>query len=158
MIKIDNYTKEELELMISNSNSYSEFIEKIGYSKSGNVYRQTKKFLDRMGIKYEFSKKTWSSKPIEIDKVFTIDSNFNGKSLKRKIIRYELVPYICEKCSNNGRWLDNKLSLHLDHINGNNRDNRLENLRFLCPNCHSQTDTYSGKNLKNRYVPIDYVG
>ena len=41
------------------------------------------------------------------------------------------------------------LSLHLDHINGNNLDHRIENLRLLCPNCHSQTSTYSGKNKKS---------
>ena len=42
--------------------------------------------------------------------------------------------------------LDKKLSLQLDHINGINNDHRIENLRFLCPNCHSQTETYAGKN------------
>ena len=45
--------------------------------------------------------------------------------------------------------MDNKLTLQLDHINGINNDNRKENLRFLCPNCHSQTNTFAGKNLKN---------
>ena len=42
-------------------------------------------------------------------------------------------------------WNDKKLSLQLDHINGDNSDNRLENLRFLCPNCHTQTETYCSK-------------
>lgn len=158
MIKINNYSKEELELMILDSNSYSEFIEKIGYSKSGNVYKQTQKYLESIGINYKFSKKTWSSKPIEFDKVFILNSNFNSKSLKIKIIKYDLIPYICVKCNNTGEWMGSKISLQLDHINGNNKDNRLCNLRFLCPNCHSQTDTYSGKNLKNKYVPIDYAG
>jgi 5-methylcytosine-specific restriction endonuclease McrA len=52
------------------------------------------------------------------------------------------------KCANCGikEWNNLPLSLQLDHINGVNNDHRLENLRFLCPNCHSQTDTYSGKN------------
>ena len=44
-------------------------------------------------------------------------------------------------------WLGNPLALQLDHINGVNNDHRLTNLRFLCPNCHSQTDTYAGKNM-----------
>lgn len=42
--------------------------------------------------------------------------------------------------------------LHFDHINGDNTDNRLENLRFLCPNCHSQTETFCAKNFKGQYI------
>jgi hypothetical protein len=53
-------------------------------------------------------------------------------------------------------WNDQKLSLHLDHINGINNDNRLENLRFLCPNCHSLTDNYCGKNRKSKMITIEH--
>ena len=54
------------------------------------------------------------------------------------------------KCANCGliEWQGQVLSLHLDHINGINNDHRIENLRFLCPNCHSLTETYAGKNKK----------
>lgn len=48
-------------------------------------------------------------------------------------------------CENIGVWNGKKLSLQLDHINGDHSDNRLENLRFLCPNCHTQTETYCSK-------------
>jgi 5-methylcytosine-specific restriction endonuclease McrA len=66
-------------------------------------------------------------------------------SVRRVIIQDKLIPYKCGVCDID-TWLDKKISLHLDHINGINGDNRLENLRFLCPNCHSQTETYVGKN------------
>ena len=59
-----------------------------------------------------------------------------------------MLEYKCSICGNNGVYMEKPLTLQLDHINGVNNDNRLENLRFLCPNCHSQTETFSGKKLK----------
>ena len=52
-------------------------------------------------------------------------------------------------CYNDGKYNNKPLILQLDHINGINDDNRIENLRFLCPNCHSQEDTYAARNRKN---------
>ena len=70
------------------------------------------------------------------------------QTIKKRILEENLLDY---KCHNNGcfigtEWLGGELSLHLDHINGDNGDNRLENLRFLCPNCHSQTENFRAKN------------
>lgn len=61
--------------------------------------------------------------------------------IKRRLIHEGFLKNRCDICKIR-KWLDKNLSLHLDHINGNKRDYRLENLRLLCPNCHSQTDTY----------------
>lgn len=69
--------------------------------------------------------------------------------LKTRILQDNLLEYKCEQCGNTGEWLNQPLVLQLDHINGIHDDNRLENLRFLCPNCHSITETYAGKN-KNK--------
>jgi len=66
-------------------------------------------------------------------------------SVRKQIIQNKLIEYKCEKCQIY-TWEGQKLSLHLDHINGKNWDHRLENLRFLCPNCHSQTNNYTGRN------------
>lgn len=76
--------------------------------------------------------------------LFTQTSNAQNKDLKRRILKDKLLPYQCE-CGLSDIWNNKPLILQLDHINGNPQDNRLSNLRFLCPNCHSQTETYASK-------------
>lgn len=59
-----------------------------------------------------------------------------------------MIDYKCDVCGLNGIWLGNPLTLHLDHKDGVRGNNEIENLRFLCPNCHEQTDINKGKNTK----------
>jgi 5-methylcytosine-specific restriction endonuclease McrA len=86
------------------------------------------------------------------DKVYTENSSFPRHRLKERLIRENKIPYSCQECSNEGEYNGKKLSLQLDHINGVNNDNRLNNLRFLCPNCHTQQDTYAGKNINKNSI------
>ena len=74
-------------------------------------------------------------------------------NLKKRLINEKLLQSICNICNISTIWNNQKIVLHLDHINGDIYDNRLENLRFLCPNCHSQTDTYCRKksHFDNKY-------
>jgi hypothetical protein len=81
------------------------------------------------------------------EKVFVINGRHNKIRLKARIIRKGLKDYVCSRCGIS-EWQGEKLTLHLDHINGMRDDDRLENLRFLCPNCHSLTETYCGRNNK----------
>ena len=74
----------------------------------------------------------------------------NRGKLKQKIIKDDLIEYKCEICSLTS-WREKTISLHLDHIDGNRNNNEMLNLRFLCPNCHSQTPTYCGKNNRVGY-------
>lgn len=85
-------------------------------------------------------------KEINYESAFIENSSTSRTSIKRYILNHNLLPYECIRCKNTGEWLGEMMTLHLDHINGINNDNRIENLRFLCPNCHSLTNSYSGKN------------
>ena len=77
--------------------------------------------------------------------VLKINELVSRAGIRRRIITENLIPYKCSECEIS-EWKGQKLSLHLDHIDGNAWNHELSNLRFLCPNCHSLTDTYTGKN------------
>ncbi len=76
--------------------------------------------------------------------------NYSKYSLKRRLISEGYKKEKCEKC-NLIDWLGEKIILQLHHVDGNSFNNKLENLKFLCPNCHSQTDNWS-KQFKNRNI------
>jgi hypothetical protein len=87
---------------------------------------------------------------------FFLDDILNGKHpkyktnwLKHRLFDAKLKENKCEECGIN-EWNGKPIVCELDHVNGNPEDHRLENLRVLCPNCHSQTPTYCGKNKKKR--------
>jgi 5-methylcytosine-specific restriction endonuclease McrA len=82
-------------------------------------------------------------------KLFVKDSTYrNRAALKQRILKDNLLPYFCFLCNNKGTWKNKKLVLILDHVNGKRDDHRLENLRFVCPNCDSQLPTYKSRNIK----------
>lgn len=85
------------------------------------------------------------------DEVFCKESVRNRNSLKKLIFKHNLIPYICDICKLEPIWNGKKLVLRLDHIDGDTYNNLLTNLRFLCPNCDSQTDSFCGKN-KGKYI------
>lgn len=84
--------------------------------------------------------------------VFVSNSMGSKNSVRRYLRKYNLVEEKCRHCGLHGSWNEKPITLQLEHINGDSTDDRLENLCWLCPNCHSQTDTYTGKN--NRSKPI----
>lgn len=81
-----------------------------------------------------------------LDDYFCANSKVSRSAVRNLIIKNQLLDYKCNACGIH-EWNGQSLSLQLDHINGENNDHRLENLRFLCPNCHSQTPTFCGKNV-----------
>jgi len=101
----------------------------------------------------EFAHRRYSIEEAMKD-VFTVESKMQRERAKKMLIRFNLIPYKCE-CGIDGNWRGKKLSLQLEHKNGISNDNRLENLCFMCPNCHSQTDTFAGKATRKKYEEYD---
>jgi Zn finger protein HypA/HybF involved in hydrogenase expression len=87
-------------------------------------------------------------KTYNLEDVLVENSSYGSYKLKQKLLSKNILENKCSICDNSGEWCGKELSLQLDHINGINNDNRLENIRLLCPNCHSQTETFSGKRNK----------
>lgn len=95
-------------------------------------------------------KKGHIKRTIPLSEILVENSTYtNTTNLKKKLLEAGLMVYSCSKCGNSGDWYGETLVLQLEHKNGDNQDHRLENLTLLCPNCHSQTSTFAGKNNKD---------
>lgn len=151
--KIYECADEQFAELIKNSTNISEVLFKLGYSVKGNSwgFSQIRRRMDDLNLSpADFKGKSAMLEnrrehELTADTLLRENCKHNRNCLRRFIIKNDLLPYKCAICGVR-EWNGKTLSLELDHINGINNDNRLENLRFLCPNCHSQTTTYGSRN------------
>lgn len=159
--KIYKLTEQEFVDLVKSSLNTSEVLFKLGYTTAGNSwgYSQIKQRMKELNLTgQDFRRKSILTELneqniVKDEDLFCENSKHPRNILRNRIIKNNLIPYKCAICGIT-EWLGKNLSLELDHINGVNNDNRLENLRFLCPNCHSQTVTYGSKNKK--ITEVDY--
>ena len=145
------YTKKELLNAVNSSTSYTQVLKKLGYKLSGgNVWRRIKEEVNTLKLDTShFNSGRDKLKIFTLDEILVENSTYtNIYYLKIRLVSEKILEYRCDKCGNGGEWNNKILMLQLDHINGIRNDHRKENLRFLCPNCHSQTETFSGRNKK----------
>lgn len=93
----------------------------------------------------------WDEK-YSLESVLVENSSYPRHRLKKRIIDNKLIEYHCAICNIDAIWNDKEMPLVLDHINGINDDNRLENLRFICSNCDSQLPTYKSRNRRRKPI------
>lgn len=146
--------KNKLEHAVKESNSVSKALKLLNKNISSGNYRTFYKYIKLWNIDTSHfigrSRKGIILKECKpLSEILTKDSWYNRTFLKKRLIKGGILKYECSFCKISN-WQGKKISLQLDHINGINNDNNLENLRLLCPNCHSQTDTYTSKNKVNR--------
>ena len=146
---------EEFIELVKNSPTMSKALSRFGLENKGNNYITFKARCRELNLDTShFASMRESSMitramTLEILKTKLVEgSNIARSDLKSYLIRFNLIIYKCQCCGNTGTWQGKKISLQLEHKNGKSQDNRLENLSFLCPNCHSQTETYAGKKHK----------
>ena len=144
---------EDFTHLVAISRNCADLMRKLGFRcTSGNSHTSIKRRIKELGLDIshwaQFLKEGDYKKRTSTEKYFSKGVHHSGGHIRNRILKENLMEYKCALCGNTGEWNGKILILQIDHINGDHDDNRLENLRFLCPNCHSQTDTFAGKNLK----------
>jgi len=156
--KTDVWNIETLSIIVNSSKSYREVLEKMGLRSAGNNFYTLKKYLKLFDLNTSHFLKDYASKnkKIPLDQILVENSDYSRTSLKKRLYEEGLKERKCELCGQGEDWNGKHMSLILDHKNGVHNDNRLENLRIVCPNCNATLDTHAGKNNKKK-VKIDKV-
>lgn len=163
------YTKELIESLVKKHVNVTAILEELGLVTRGGNYNTIRRKI----VKYDldtshFTGKGWS-KGLTAETSETVRKLMEHNTIHKpetslveniklasqtlhRLVEKTNMEKKCVSCGLETEWQGRPISLHLDHINGKNTDNRLENLRYLCPNCHSQTDTFGTRNFKNKLV------
>lgn len=152
--KLGKYSKEYYEEIVKKSKSWDEILEILKYSSTLFI-KTIKKYFDQYEINYihlTYPEKLSNKMKIELKDILVENSTYNnGKALKKRLKEELGWEHKCAHCYqsifSNCNVKDVPIPLEVDHISGNHFDNRIENLRLLCPTCHALTDTYKGKNM-----------
>lgn len=153
-----SWTDEQLEEAILQSKSYRAVLIALHLVPAGGNYDQIKHSVVRLRLSTEhFTGRGWNvggkfiPKPaVPLQELLMPDVDVQSYKLKARLFSEGMKKPACELCGWCTQSVDGRIPVELDHINGDKRDNRLENLRILCPNCHSLQPTHRGKNKKVR--------
>lgn len=157
-MKLRKYTLDQLIHAAQSSKSIRECLIALEVEPYGGNYDTFRKAVKHFNIDIShFEGQSLSSKKllgrrkkIPLDQLLVRNSTYQSNKLRLRLLEDGIFSHQCSIC-NLVEWCGMPIPLELDHIDGDNHNNELVNLRLLCPNCHSQTPTYRGKNIKSRY-------
>ena len=152
------WSDDDLRAAVADNMSYAAVLRALGYTPSGGMHRYIRSCINELGVDTShFHGQAWSrgrrfgpgSRPVTpLEDILVRNSTYRSTaSLRKRLIKAGLKQNRCELCGLS-EWMGQPLPLALDHINGDPTDNRLENLRIVCPNCHALTDTWCARNRK----------
>lgn len=145
-MKRTKYTKELLEPIVVKNISIRGILKSLGFStSSGSMFYLIRDKIEKFNIDISHFKRVSSNK-ISLEKILVKNSSYSRTHLKRRLLKKGILVNKCSVCGLEGVWQNKAINMILDHVNGVSDDNRVKNLRMVCPNCNSQLDTNSGKN------------
>ncbi len=148
------YTEDDVRAAVAESPSLTEALSRLGLRPAGGNHRTLRNLIERYDIPTDHFNPNWvlrgprSRTAIPLDDVLVENSTYSRCKLKERLYDAGLRQRRCELCGQSESWHGRQMSLILDHVNGVATDNRLENLRIVCPNCAATLDTHCGR--KNR--------
>ena len=159
---MQKYTKDWLEELCADSFSYAEVLKKAGRKQGGGAQETLRKKIEEFQFDIShFTKQTWNTRKTKetdnritskekysIEEIFIRNSTVTQKVMRGYVERHNLIPYVCENCGCDGHWQNGIIALDIHHKDGDNTNNELTNLSYLCPNCHALTENYRGRNKK----------
>ena len=158
MTKARKWTERQLVDAAKIATSVRQILFALGLEQAGGNYSQIKKYLKEFNVDIShFKGKSWNkgmkgigSPRIPLDQILVKGSDYQSFKLKKRLFSAKLKSPACELCGWSKAAPDGRIPLELDHINGDRKDNRFENLRVLCPNCHSLQPTHRGLNRRKK--------
>lgn len=153
-----SWTEEQLRNAVKDSTSVRQVLQKLKLREAGGNYVQINNAIKDYDLSSRhFTGKGWSKglkgigRPlIPLSKILAKNSRFQSYKLKRRLFKDNFKSPQCEECGWAEKSVDGRIPVELDHVNGDRMDNRIENLRILCPNCNSLKSTHRGLNRKKK--------
>lgn len=161
-MKPRRWSEDQLRKSAQKSTSIRQVLHQLGLREAGGNYAQISKYLHFYKINtLHFKGRAWNKglkgigKPLfSLEQILIVNSSFQSHKLKVRLFKAGIKIKRCEECGWAKKAEDGRIPLELDHINGDSHDNRLENLRILCPNCHSLKSTHRGLNSKKNGLVV----